>query len=429
MSEERPRKAADQQGPESARPPTRLTCPQCKARYLPHRPTGGKRVRCRHCGHVWRDESGAIATVAGALGNAATTLAQLSSAQVAPASSMGRLVSEIAGRTEPVAADWVGRTLGHYRIKAVLGSGAMGNVYEAYDDRLKRTVAMKVLPTRVEPGHEPIGLKMFLQEARVAARLQHPSIVTIYEVGHEAGMYFFAMERVHGVTLAQLVDQHGPLPANQACCVLAHAARALAAGHALGVVHRDVKPTNIMIDTQGHVKVTDFGLADVTGIEDIAGVRELSHRPLGTPGWISPEVARGERATSATDIYGLGLTLYFAMTRRRLIEADSRSGMVRMQREAKSVRREQLPVSWPPRLRDITVQCLQADTRDRYQSADVLAEDLLRALVPDEGDDTVVLGSGPIDLAKVVSPILSWIVLGLLVLVAAVLAVLWWAFQ
>jgi predicted Zn finger-like uncharacterized protein len=409
----------------SGTPPSlRIVCPQCKAVYRTAQGTLGHRVRCRHCGHVWRDESAAVDEVAGALGTAATRWSQFGSTILMrgdPAATIGRTVSELELQPQPLAADWVGRTLGRYQLKAVLGQGAMGYVYEAFDNDLKRSVAIKLLPRRVEPAHEPLGLKMFIQEARAAATLQHPNIVTIYEVGQENGTHFFAMERVHGTTLAKLVDDHGPLPANQASYVIAQVAAALAAGHAKGIIHRDVKPSNIMIDTGGRVKVTDFGLADVSGVE---GIPEIAGRALGTPGWISPEVARGEPASAASDIYGLGLTLYFVMTGKRLIQAESRSGMVRLQRQAKSVRREQLPESWPPRLRDIVVQCLQADTHDRYQSAEILAADLMRALVPDEDDGTVVLGSGLVDRSRIVSPVVSWIVLiVLLVLVGALTVV------
>ncbi len=408
-------------------PDLRLVCPQCKAQYRPQHSTQGRRVRCRHCGHVWRDASGAVDAVAKALGTAASTWSQIGAARHArkdQASSVGQMVKKMAQPPRPLAAEWVGRTLGRYKLKAVLGQGAMGYVYEADDQDLKRTVAVKLLPTTTTTDHEPAGMKLFLQEARVAAKLQHPNCVTIYEVGREDGTYFFAMECVHGMTLAKLIEQHGALPANEVCYIIARVAAALAAGHALGIVHRDVKPGNIMIDASGNVKLTDFGLADVKGIE---GIKELSKQILGTPGWISPEVARGERATAASDIYGLGLTLYYAMTKDRLIQAETKSAMVRMQQKAKSLRRERLPGNWPPRLRDIALQCLQADPKDRYQSADMLAGDLLRALVPDETDATVVLGSGRIeDNPKLVSPIVSYVVLGLLLLVASAVALIWW---
>ncbi len=409
--------------------PTPLICPQCKAQYIPMRPTLGRRVRCRHCGHVWRDQSTAAGQVAGALGSAAAAWAQMGSTLIASTdhgSTMGHLASKIARPPQLAASDWIGRTLGRYEIRAILGLGAMGNVYEAYDKDLERMVAIKMLPRRIDPAHQPLGLKMFLQEARVAAQIQHPNVVTVYEVGHEDGMYYFAMERVDGVTLASLVDQSGPMPVQQACYVIAQAAKGLAAGHALGVVHRDVKPGNIMIDTAGHVKVTDFGLADVAGI---AGIKELSEKTLGTPGWISPEVARGNRPTAASDIYSLGLTIHFAITKQRLVNARTKSGMIRAQQGAKSIQREQLPSNWPPRLADIVLQCLQANPKDRYQSADLLAADLLHALAPDERDGTLMLSEPTARLSKPVSPVLTWIVLCALLFVSAGLFLWWWKFR
>jgi serine/threonine protein kinase len=406
--------------------PTPLTCPQCKAHYVPTRPTLGRRVRCRHCGHVWRDQSTAAGQVAGALGAASAAWAQMGSTLLASAdhgSTMGQLAATLARPLQPAAAEWVGRMLGRYQIRAILGLGAMGNVYEAYDRDLERPVAIKMLPRRVDPDHQPLGLKMFLQEARVAAQIQHPNVVTVYEVGQQEGIYYFAMERVDGVTLASLVDQSGPMPMQQACYVIAQAAKGLAAGHALGVFHRDVKPGNIMIDTAGHVKVTDFGLADVAGV---AGIKELAERTLGTPGWISPEVARGKRPTAESDIYSLGLTLHFALTRLRLVQAKTKSGMIRDQQNAKSVQRGQLPSNWPPRLADIILQCLQADPKDRYQSADLLAADLLRALAPDDKDATLNLTEPFARLRRPVSPLATWLSLSALLVVSVGLVFWWW---
>lgn len=424
--DESPANSQSQDADAGQTPTRRLVCPQCKAAYRTPATRLGRRVRCRHCGHVWRDDAAAVQTVAGAVDSAATRWFQLGSTvlrQADHASLIGHLAAETSKPEETVAGDWVGRTLGRYRLKAVLGQGAMGYVYEAEDVDLHRIVALKLLPRRVDPAQETVGLKMFIQEARIAAGLQHPNIVTIHEIGYENGMYFFAMELVRGVTLFRLVEQHGPLPASGACYVIAHAATALAEGHRQGVIHRDVKPGNIMIDAAGHVKVTDFGLACQPEAE---GIPELAGKALGTPGWISPEVARGRPATPSSDIYGLGLTLYFALTRQRLIQADTRSGMIRLQREARSVRREQLPRSWPPRLRDIVVQCLQADPGDRYQSAEMLATDLLRALVPDESDATVVLGSGPIQRRHWAGAFFVWFALGIIFALALLYGVIWW---
>lgn len=407
-----------------------LVCPQCRAKYQPQRATDGRRVRCHHCGHVWRDEGPVLHGVPDALEKAASAWSDLGSTTIRAtdhASTMAHLISKTSKQPRPAASEWVGRKLGRYEVKAVLGQGAMGYVYEALDTNLKRTVALKILPRRPESDPESLHLRMFLQEAQVAARLQHPGIVTIYEVGEEEGIHFFAMELVHGQTLLALVRQHGRLPATQACYLIAHAARALAVGHAEGVVHRDVKPGNIMVDTAGRVKVTDFGLADVSEWMDVDRVEELSALALGTPGWISPEVARGEGATAASDIYGLGLTLYYTLTGKRLVRAKTRSGMVRVQRDAKRIRREDLPDDWPPRLQDVVVQCLQVDPKDRYQSADMLAADLLRVFHPNERDGTLVLSDRHAAPPRGVPPVWSWTVLALLFLTAASVAT-WYYF-
>ncbi len=418
--------------PESDMPRStrRVACPQCGAKYVPSASTSGRRVRCHHCGHVWRDDRHTLTEVAGSLNRAAEAWLNVGSTTLAHAdhaSTMGRLADE-AAPPRPPSGDWVGRTIGKYEIKAVLGQGAMGYVYEAFDPGLRRNVALKMLPRHEAKGAASVARRMFVQEARVAARLQHPNIVTIYDVGEDDGIPYFAMEQVHGTTLTVLVASHGPLPAKQACFVIAHAALALATGHRQGVVHRDVKPGNIMIDAAGAVKVTDFGLADVTGLDDIDAVEDLSNRALGTPGWISPEVAREERATAASDIYGLGLTLYFVLTGERLIRAKRKSEMIRKQRGAASVRREDLPSDWPPRLRDIVLQCLHADAAERYQSADALAADLFRALAPDEEDQTLILSSNDANHHAHTQQKHSGVGWGTLALACAAAAMAIWAF-
>ncbi len=354
-----------------------LLCPQCKAVYDATDEIEGKRVKCKVCGHVWRADTHAAERIADALGEAVSEHARLGSTLIAAAdhaSSVGRLVMQTPREPRPPAGEWIGRRLGRYEIKAVLGQGAMGYVYEVLDVELKRTVALKVVPGR-EDQRETLGHKLFMQEARTAARLSHPNIVTVYDVGQEDGTYFLAMELVHGLTLMALVKQRGPLPIEQAAYIIAHAARALSAGHAAGIVHRDVKPGNIMIDESGLVKLTDFGLADVAGSE---GFADLVGVALGTPGWISPEVARGEKASPASDIYGLGLCLYYALTGKRRIKAKTKSAMIALQREARSVDPGELPPFWPVELREIVVRCLAADPADRYDTGEALAIDLMR---------------------------------------------------
>ena len=144
---------------------------------------------------------------------------------------------------------------------------------------------------------------------------------------------------------------------------------------------------------------------------------------------MSPEGARGEKTTPASDVYSLGLVLYASLTGERLMTAASRSAVVRAHQTAASVRRESLPESWPPRLRDIIVQCLQAEPADRYQSAEVLAADLMRALVPSDEDATLVLSEDRSVPSGPVSPLISRLVLGMLMLVTGLLAYWWWVLR
>ncbi len=354
-----------------------LLCPHCKVVYDTAEEFEGKRVKCKVCGHVWRADTHAAEKISGALTDVMTSMSQMGSTLLAAAdhaSTIGHMVAQSDREARAPAGEWVGRRLGRYQIKAVIGQGAMGNVYEALDVELKRTVALKLLPTRGDQ-RESLGQKLFIQEGRIAARLGHPNIVTVFDVGEADGTFYLAMELVVGLTLMSLIKQRGAMPIEQACYVLAHAARAVAAGHAAGVVHRDVKPGNILIDESGLVKLTDFGLADVAGAEEFADLKGV---PLGTPGWISPEVARGEKATPASDIYGLGLTLYYALTGKRIVKAKTKSGMIQLQRDAKPVNIDKLPNEWPTSLKEIVVRCLAPDPAARYQSAEQLAMDLIR---------------------------------------------------
>lgn len=372
-----------------------LLCPHCKAVYDTTLDLDGKRVKCRVCGFVWRADSHAAQKISGALHDVVNSMSQLGSTLLAAAdhaSTVGHIVAETGRESRAPASEWVGRRVGRYEIKAVIGQGAMGNVYEALDVELKRPVALKLLPTR-EDQRESIGQKLFIQEGRIAARLQHPNIVTVFDVGEADGVYYLAMEIIRGLTLMALVKHRGPMPVEQGCYVMAHAARAVAAGHAVGVVHRDVKPGNILVDESGQVKLTDFGLAEVAGAEEFADLKGMA---LGTPGWISPEVARGEKATPASDIYGLGLTLYYVLTAKRIIKAKTKSGMIKLQRDAGNVPIERMPEEWPATLKEIVARCLAADPAERYQSAERLAMDLIRVA------SLMAASNGDVEIAKTI---------------------------
>ncbi len=198
-----------------------------------------------------------------------------------------------------------GTRLAHYELRTLLGEGAMGKVYAAHDTALDRPVAIKVVHADLA-GDADIAAR-FLEEPRAAARVVHDNLTHVYFVGTTDGRPFYAMELVPGATLEQLVARDGPLPLGRAVDALVQAARGLGAIHAAGLVHRDVKPANLLVTPDGRVKVTDFGLSKTLGVARSA--TELGSL-VGTPDYMSPEQCRGETVDARTDVYALGLTAY-----------------------------------------------------------------------------------------------------------------------
>jgi len=216
--------------------------------------------------------------------------------------------------------------IGHYQILSRLGAGGMGEVYLARDSRLGRNVALKLLPARFQSDRD--RMLRFQQEARAASGLSHPNIVTIYELGESEAGQFIAMELVTGRTLRQIIGEP------QAPDLVVHLGRqiatALSVAHAAGVTHRDIKPENIMVRRDGLVKVLDFGLARLAAAEE--GDRDFETAEgivLGTARYLSPEQACGEDATSASDVFSLGLVLYELATGRHPFAATTKYGVMR----------------------------------------------------------------------------------------------------
>ena len=198
-----------------------------------------------------------------------------------------------------------GTLLAHYRVEGVLGAGGMGTVYRAHDTSLDRPVAIKVL--RSQFSDEPVIVDRFVREARAAARVVHPNLAHIYFVGEVGGHRFFTMEFVPGSSLEAYVEEVGPLPLDEAVDLIVQAATGLGATHAAGVIHRDVKPANLIRRPDGLLKVADFGLSkSLDGDVGSTGVGTI----VGTPTYMSPEQCRGEEVDPRTDIYALGLVAY-----------------------------------------------------------------------------------------------------------------------
>ena len=211
-----------------------------------------------------------------------------------------------------------GKTISHYRIISLLGEGGMGEVYLGHDGRMNRKVAIKLLPAQFTQSPERIA--RFQRESRAASALNHPNIITIYEIGREGGVNFIASELVEGDTLRRRINR-GKLKIKEAVELALQVASALAAAHSAGIVHRDIKPENIMIRRDGYVKVLDFGLAKLTEADD-ADTNQTGHHShstqagavLGTINYMSPEQARGQEIDGRTDIFSLGVVLYEMIT-------------------------------------------------------------------------------------------------------------------
>lgn len=225
--------------------------------------------------------------------------------------------------------------LGNYTLLDKIGSGGMGQVFKAEHRRMRRIVAMKILQR--QRMKDPNLAARFEREVTVAARLNHPNIVTAFDADHVGGMHVLVMEYVDGGDLWQTVKKNGPLPVDKAVACILQAARGLEAAHAAGILHRDIKPSNLMLDTKGTVKILDLGMASLgADVEASASGEALTEDGalLGTPDFMSPEQALDSRTADArSDIYGLGCTLYFLLTGRLVYPAETRVQTVLAHRE------------------------------------------------------------------------------------------------
>jgi serine/threonine-protein kinase len=268
----------------------------------------------------------------------------------------------------------VGSHLGSYEITALLGKGGMGEVYRARDAKLKRDVAIKILPD--EFSRDPDRLGRFQREAEVLASLNHMNIAAIYDLQEMKGTRFLVLELVEGETLAEAIDR-GPLPVAQALNIALQISSALEAAHEKGVVHRDLKPANVKLMGTGQVKVLDFGLAKT--IEKNSSSMVLSNSPtmnvatnagviLGTAAYMSPEQARGLDADHRSDVFSFGCVLYEMLTGRRAFQGETLSDVL-----ASVLAREPdlrlIPSNLTPRIHNLLRRCLDKNPKRRWQAA------------------------------------------------------------
>jgi beta-lactam-binding protein with PASTA domain/tRNA A-37 threonylcarbamoyl transferase component Bud32 len=259
---------------------------------------------------------------------------------------------------------------GRYRLVELLGQGGMAKIYRATDAQLGREVAVKVL--HPEYGRDPDFVARFRQEAQSAASLSHPNIVGVYDFGTDADGPYIVMELVDGEDVATLLARNGPLPPRQAARLAAEVAHALAAAHARGIVHRDVKPGNVLVSSDGRVKVTDFGIARAWADARLT----LPGVTLGSVHYFSPEQALGEQATEASDIYSLGIVLYELLSGRRPWEGDSAAAVAMARISAPPPLVSAVRPNVPPILEAIDRRALSADPAARFGSAAAMAEAL-----------------------------------------------------
>jgi serine/threonine-protein kinase len=272
-----------------------------------------------------------------------------------------------------------GRTIGHYRILGRLGEGGMGVVYQARDTRLDRLAALKVM--RSASAGDLDRRRRFVGEAQAASALNHPNILTIYEIGADGGLDYIAMEFVAGGTLADVMRK-GPLAAERALRVAAQVADALSAAHAAFIVHRDLKPSNIMMPADDRVKVVDFGLAKrgAAGAPTAETVEALTERGavVGTTPYMSPEQAAGHAVDARSDLFSLGIILYEMLAGRRPFTGDSTAGTL-----AAILRDAPAPIpGLAPDVARLVERCLQKDPTQRVQSAVELKAAILACLAP-----------------------------------------------
>jgi len=325
----------------SARP---MVCPKCASRYVVGKTAAeGKKVLCRRC---------------------KTAL--------------------VPGDAQPPRASdpFVGKEIAQCRIDRKIGEGGMGAIYHGMHVALGRQVAIKILPMRAHKRKEHI--ERFIKEARAAARLDHPNVVSVYDVGRMAepvmgeDFYYIVMQYVDGESLHQRIDREGRLDPHEATRIMRDAAEGLAAAHGKGVVHRDVKPGNIMLGKDGSVKVTDFGLAKSQA--DTASLT-ITGQLLGTPGYMSPEQARGEKVDRRSDIYSLGVSYYHCLCGVLPYVGTSLDVIRRHADEAPVPHARDLDPTIPESISVVLSRMLGKNAEQRYQSATDLKVDLNQLLL------------------------------------------------
>ena len=272
-----------------------------------------------------------------------------------------------------------------YEILGRVGSGGMADVYKGKDHKLNRYVAIKVLKS--DYRSDQVFIQKFLSEAQAAAGLMHPNVVNVYDVGQDRGLYYMVMELVEGITLKDYIQKKGKLSAKETISISIQMVTGIQAAHNRHIIHRDIKPQNIIISKEGKVKVTDFGIARAT-----TSTQTISASVMGSVHYTSPEQARGGRVDEKSDIYSAGITMYEMITGHVPFDGDSTVSVAlkHLQEEIVSPSKEVPDI--PYSLECIIMKCTQKTPERRYHDCESLLLDLKRSLVDPDGD-FVITGS------------------------------------
>ncbi len=266
-----------------------------------------------------------------------------------------------------------------YEILERIGAGGMADVYKSKDHKLNRYVAVKVLKS--DYRSDEVFIQKFVSEAQAAAGLMHPNVVNVYDVGQDRGLYYMVMELVEGITLKDYIEKKGKLSAKETISISIQMVTGIQAAHNQHIIHRDIKPQNIIISRDGKVKVTDFGIARAT-----TSTNTISTNVMGSVHYTSPEQARGGIVDEKSDIYSAGITMYEMITGHVPFDGDSTvSVAIKHLREEMVSPAEEVP-DIPYSLECIIMKCTQKSTARRYQNCQQLINDLKRSLVDPDGD-------------------------------------------
>ena len=265
-----------------------------------------------------------------------------------------------------------------YEIIDKVGSGGMADVYKAKCHRLNRYVAIKIL--KPEFSSDMNFVEKFRAEAQSVAGLSHPNIVSVYDVGDDDGLHYIVMELVEGITLKRFIERRGKLDIKEAVGIAIQIAQGMEAAHSHHIIHRDIKPQNIIISREGKVKVADFGIAKA------ATSNTISQNAIGSVHYLSPEQARGGYSDERSDIYSLGVTLYEMLTGQVPFAGDNSVSVALLHIQSEATPVQVLNPGVPTSVDRIVLKCMQKKPERRYQSAAELIRDLKKSLLNPDGD-------------------------------------------